>query len=209
MDNEAQFSLIFFGVIAAGVIAFHLLLAIKSKPGTTYVQRLIFESSILLEALWGLLKFVFVVSFIGFSVWLGLWSLSNLDSPYNFLVIIGEVIWVYIAYICFKAMKSRPDTTYLQRFRSEAKFDIKATAKILKDSLIAVSKFTITLAVLGGLIWFAIWAWSALDEEWVCYTKDGGIIYTESKPKGDWVESESGTRYPQEVIASCHEREKD
>lgn len=67
-------------------------------------------------------------------------------------------------------------------------------------------KLLFVVFFVGGLGFLVFWTWSNLDEEWVCYTKDGGIIYTESKPKGEWVESVSGTRYPQEVIASCHER---
>lgn len=56
--------------------------------------------------------------------------------------------------------------------------------------------------IIGGLALLVYW----LDEDWVCYTTDGDIIYTESEPDGDWIESTGGILYPRDRISECAER---
>ncbi len=61
------------------------------------------------------------------------------------------------------------------------------------------------LAILGGITWFLFWIWPEPNQEWICYLEDGGFIYTESEPDGDWVEATDGVLYPRDRIEECTE----
>ena len=65
-----------------------------------------------------------------------------------------------------------------KRIKDEIEVDLDIAKGCLKHLLETVFGFVI----LGLLIWFFVWIWSNWNKEWVCYTKDGEVVYTESEP---------------------------